>query len=223
VYGRTHRHLWAKSATASPTSATRSPYLDHGYHDPDGSINTTVGSDELDALELLLHPVRIRIVHAFAGGRVRTTSDLQARLPDIPHTSLYRHVGLLAAAGVIEVVGEQRIRGTVERNYRLNRQKAAIDQDAAESMPTEAHRHAFAAATAALIAEFGSYLDHGNADPSRDLVGYRQIPLWLTPAELTDLITKMQALLARAISHKPTSQRRQYLLSPIIFPVADSR
>jgi Helix-turn-helix domain len=175
----------------------------------------------VDSLELLLHPVRIRIVHAFAGDRVRTTSDLQARLPDVPHTSLYRHVGLLASAGVLEVVGEQRIRGTIERSYRLNRQRATIDQDAAEGMPAEAHRRAFAAAMAALIAEFGSYLDHGKADPSRDLVGYRQIPLWLTPAELAALIADLRALLTRAISHKPTSQRRQYLLSPILFPIVE--
>ncbi len=176
----------------------------------------------MDSLELLLHPVRIRIVHAFAGDRVRTTSDLQARLHDVPHTSLYRHVGLLASAGVLEVVGEQRIRGTVERSYRLNRQRATIDQDAAEGMQAEAHRRAFAAAMAALIAEFGSYLDQGNADPSRDLVGYRQIPLWLTSAELTALIAELRALLTRAISHKPTSRRRQYLLSPILFPIAET-
>jgi DNA-binding transcriptional ArsR family regulator len=176
----------------------------------------------MDSLELLLHPVRIRIVHAFAGARVRTTSDLQARLPDVPHTSLYRHVGVLADAGVLEVAGEQRVRGTVERSYRLNRQRAALDEDAVEGMPVEAHRRAFAAAMAALIAEFGSYLDHRDADPSRDLVGYRQIPVWLSPAELDTLITGMQALLTRAISHKPTSQRRQYLLSPILFPVAET-
>jgi len=89
-------------------------------------------------------------------------------------------------------------------------------------MPNEAHRRAFAAAMAALIAEFGSYLDHGDADPRRDLVGYRQIPVWLSPGELDALITEMQALLTRAISHKPTSRRRQYLLSPILFPVAET-
>jgi hypothetical protein len=176
----------------------------------------------MDSLELLLHPVRIRIVHAFAGSRVRTTSDLQARLPDVPHTSLYRHVGLLAAAGVLEVAGEERVRGTVERSYRLNRQRATLDEDAVGGMTVEAHRRAFTAAMAALIAEFGSYLDHGDADPRRALVGYRQIPVWLSPAELDTLITGMQALLTGAISHKPTGQRRQYLLSPILFPVAET-
>lgn len=176
----------------------------------------------MDSLDLLLHPVRIRIVHAFAGGRARTTSDLQARLPDIPHTSLYRHVGLLADAGVLEVAGEQRVRGTVERSYRLNRQRARLDQDTVEGMSIEAHRRAFAAAMAALIAEFGFYLDHSGADPSSDLVGYRQIPLWLTPPELTTFIAELQAVLARVIPHQPAPQRRQYLLSPILFPVTSA-
>ena len=176
----------------------------------------------MDSLELLLHPVRIRILLAFTGGAIRTTTDLQARLPDVPHTTLYRHVGLLAAAGVLELAGEQQVRGTVERSYRLNQQKAALDQETVEAMPIEAHRRAFAAAMAALLAEFGSYLDRGDADPSRDLVGYRQIPVWLTADELHTLITGMQALIARALSRKPTPERRQYLLSPILFPLAQT-
>ena len=40
-----------------------------------------------------------------------------------------------------------------------------------EGIPIEAHRRTFAAATAALIAEFGSYLDHGEADPSGAWLG----------------------------------------------------
>ncbi len=122
---------------------------------------------------------------------------------------------------MLEVVGQERIRGTVERSYRLNRQRATLDQDAIEGMPIEAHRSAFAAAMAALMADFGAYLDHGDADPSRDLVGYRQIPLWLTSAELADLISQMQSVLTRVIANKPAPQRRQYLLSPVLFPITE--
>ncbi len=62
----------------------------------------------MNTLDLILHPVRLRIVHAMSGGRTRTTSELCTSLPDVPRTTLYRHVGLLAEAGVLEVVGEQR-------------------------------------------------------------------------------------------------------------------
>jgi hypothetical protein len=44
--------------------------------------------------DLLLHPVRLRIVQAFLGDRALTTGDLRAELPDVPPASLYRHVAL---------------------------------------------------------------------------------------------------------------------------------
>src|SRR5512132_3192187 len=102
----------------------------------------------MDTLELLLHPVRVRIVHAMSGGHTRTTSELCARLPDVSKATVYRHVSLLAEAGLLEVAGEQRVHGAVERRYRLNRTRAVIDQDAAASMSLDDHRHGFAAAMA---------------------------------------------------------------------------
>jgi Fe2+ or Zn2+ uptake regulation protein len=48
----------------------------------------------------------MRIVHAMSGGLTRTTSDLLARLPDVSKATVYRHVSLLAEAGVLEVVGD---------------------------------------------------------------------------------------------------------------------
>src|SRR5580658_3975046 len=46
--------------------------------------------------DLLLHPVRLRIIKAFLGERALTTAQLAAELDDVPPGSLYRHVALLA-------------------------------------------------------------------------------------------------------------------------------
>jgi hypothetical protein len=175
----------------------------------------------VDTLDLLLHPVRIRIVHAMSGGRTLTTSDLCARLPDVPKTTVYRHVGLMTAAGVLEVAGEQRVHGAVERRYRLNRARAVISLDAAASMSLEDHRHGFAAAVAALLAEFNAYLDREHADPTADSVGYRQIPLWLNRDELAELIAELRSAIVSRMDNKPAAERRLYLLSPILFPIEE--
>jgi hypothetical protein len=175
----------------------------------------------VDTLELLLHPVRVRIVHAMAGGRILTTSDLCARLPDVPKTTMYRHVGLLASEGVLEVEGEQRVHGAVERRYRLHRERAVIDREAAAAMSLEDHRQGFAAAMAALLAEFNAYLDREHADPFADSVGYAQVPLWLSAGELDELIGQVRdALLARR-DNEPAPDRGLYLASPILFPIGD--
>ena len=175
----------------------------------------------MDTLQLLLHPVRLRIMHAMSGGRVLTTSDLCARLPDVPKTTVYRHVGLLAGAGVLEVEGEQRVHGAVERRYRLRRERAVIGQDLAASMSLDEHRHAFAAAMAVLLADFNAYLDREHASPTADSVGYVQVPLWLNQDELAGLIGEVRSALMSRRDNGPAPGRSLYLASPILFPIEE--
>ncbi|MFI6906185.1 helix-turn-helix domain-containing protein [Nonomuraea sp. NPDC050394] len=172
----------------------------------------------MDTLELILHPVRLRIMWALSGGRTRTTSDLCESLPDVPKTTLYRHVGLLADAGLLEVVGEQRVRGMIERHYRLRHDALQIDLDTAQAMSNEDHRHGFAVAMAALLAEFNAYLDRPGADPAADRVGYRQGTLWLSPQEMEEVAGELLKVFRARAGNGPTPSRRPHVISAIFFP-----
>jgi DNA-binding transcriptional ArsR family regulator len=170
-------------------------------------------------LELLAHPVRLRIVHAMKGGRELTTAQLCARIPDASKAMVYRHVDLLASEGILEVAGEQRVRGAVERHYRLRHDRVAVDADAVAALSRDDHRRVFATAMAVLVAEFNAYLDHDDADPAADLVGYRQHAVWLSRDELEELIGELRRVLLPRLANEPEPGRAQYLLSPILFPV----
>ncbi|MFI9552141.1 helix-turn-helix domain-containing protein [Nonomuraea endophytica] len=172
----------------------------------------------VDMIDLVLHPVRLRIMHALSGGHTMTTSDLGERLTDVPKTSVYRHVGLLAEAGLLEVADEQRVHGAVERHYRLRRDKAAIGAEAAAAMSLDDHRRGFAAAMAGLMAEFNAYLDREGADPTADMVGYRQFPIWLDPQEKAELIEQFVLALTAKMGNGPREGREAHLLSTILFP-----
>ena len=179
-------------------------------------------SNDVDAVDLLLHPVRIRVVHAFAGGRTLTTAELGEHLPDVPKTTLYRHVGILAGGGILEVIREQRVHGAVERTYRLDRARTRITPEDAATMTLDDHRHGFAAAMGALLADFGAYLERPGADPVTDSVGYVQVPLWLSRAEIAEMVAEVRALLMDKAGNEPDGERRLYLLSPILFPIDPS-
>ncbi|RBY91008.1 helix-turn-helix domain-containing protein [Blastococcus sp. TF02A-30] len=168
--------------------------------------------------DLLLHPVRLRIVQAFLGERTLTTADLHAGLPDVPTASLYRHVATLAEAGVLEVVGERRVRGAAERSYRLVPAAASIGPDAASRMDPEEHRRAFTTFVAALLADFDRYLTRGNVDLARDGVGYRQVGLWLTEDEFAELVADLRAVLAARAANQPAEGRRRRLVSTVHLP-----
>lgn len=175
----------------------------------------------MNTVELLLHPVRLRIVHAFAGQLNLTIAELGGRLPDVPRTTLYRHVGLLADACVLEVTSERRVHGGVERTYRLNRTRTRITPGEAAAMTRDDHRSAFAAAVAALLADFNAYLDQPDADPVADMVGYLQVPLWLSRDELASMLENERAVLAERARNERAPGRRAYVLSPILFPLRD--
>ncbi|MEV7817649.1 helix-turn-helix domain-containing protein [Streptomyces flaveolus] len=173
----------------------------------------------MDSLDLLAHPIRLRIVHAMGGGRLLTTAQLCARIPEASQATVYRHIDLLVGGGILEVAEERRVRGAMQRHYRLRQDRAVIGPEAVRTLTPEDHRRAFATAMTALLAEFTAYLDRDAADPVADQVGYRQHALWLSPGELEELIGELRAAIAPKLANQPSSERTQYLLSPIHFPM----
>ncbi|MEU6345823.1 helix-turn-helix domain-containing protein [Streptomyces sp. NPDC046977] len=175
----------------------------------------------MEPVDLLLHPVRLRIVHALSGGRTLTTTQLCGLLPDVSKATVYRHVGLLADGGLLEVEGEQRVRGAVERRYRLHRARAAVDARTAASVGRDDHRRIFAVAMATLLAEFNAYLDRDGADPAADAVGYRQHAVWLSEDERAAMIEELRAVLLPRLAHGPAPDRTRHLISPVLFPAEE--
>src|SRR4051812_47256998 len=171
--------------------------------------------------DLLLHPVRLRLVQAFLGDRTLTTADLRAALPDVAPATLYRHVGVLAGAGVLSVAGERRVRGATERSYRLVTEAASVDGAAAATMSADEHRRAFATFVAALLADFDRYAERaegGRLDLAADGVGYRQLALWLSDEEFSEMVTELRAVLTARAALGPDSARRRRIVSQVFLP-----
>jgi hypothetical protein len=173
--------------------------------------------------DLLLHPVRLRIVKAFLGDRALTTSQLAAELDDVPAGSLYRHVALLTRAGVLQVVAEQRIRGAVERTYTLRLFAAQIQPGEARAMTPEEHTAAFTAFVAGLLADFDRYLAAGPADLARDGVSYRVAGLWLTDAEFAGFLRDIAAVVQPRLANAPGKGRRRRMLYSVFLPEPGKR
>ncbi|MBV8301786.1 MAG: helix-turn-helix domain-containing protein [Candidatus Dormibacteraeota bacterium] len=172
----------------------------------------------MSGADLLLHPIRLRIVQAFLGDRALTTTALRSELPDVAPASLYRQVARLVEAGVLAVVAERRIRGAVERTYILRTAAAAISAADLAKMTADQHRQAFLAFVAGLIADFDRYVSRGNVDLVRDGVGYRLMGLWLSDNELTDLSRDMFTVHQPCLANGPKRGRTRRILATIVLP-----
>lgn len=168
--------------------------------------------------DLLLHPVRLRIVKAFLDGRQLTTGAVAAEVDDVPAASVYRHIALLARAGVLEVVSERRVRGAVERTYALRLAAARIDPAEVARMTPEEHGQAFMAYVAGMLADADRYLASGRIDPVRDGADYRAGALWLTDDEFASFVRDLAAVIQPRLGLGPGKGRRRRLLYGVVLP-----
>jgi hypothetical protein len=172
--------------------------------------------------DLLLHPVRLRIVQSFLGDRALTTTQLRTELADVPAASLYRHVARLVAAGVLTVVAERRVRGAVERTYVLRIAAARISMDEIAKMTPDEHRQAFLAFVAGLIADFDRYLARDDADPVRDGGSYNVAGMWLDDTELIEFGRELLTVLQPRLANAPRPGRKRRILATVLLPSDDS-
>ena len=172
----------------------------------------------MSSADLLLHPVRLRIVEAFLGDRALTTSQLRSELPDVPPASLYRHVARLVAAGVLAIVAQRRVRGALERTYVLRTSAASVDLDELATLGVEDHRRMFTTFVAGLLADFDRYLARGDIDLLRDGVSYRLAGLWLDDAEFAQLLRELATVLQPRLASPPAPGRRRRILASVLLP-----
>ena len=167
--------------------------------------------------EILLHPVRLRIVLAFGLERL-TTAQLAERLPDIAHATLYRQVATLADAGMLEVVAERRVRGGVERTYALAEGAARLGPEDVVGMTTDELMRGFLVFAGTLVDSVGRYLDDPDADITRDPLSFRQAALWLDEPERTELFERLRAAVEPYLENEPLEGRERILFNTIFIP-----
>jgi len=176
----------------------------------------------MTSADLLLHPVRLRILQAFLGDRALTTSELRSELGDMAPASLYRHVARLVDAGVLSVVSERRVRGAVERTYVLRVAAASVNLDELSKMSREDHRQLFMAFVAGLLSDFDRYLSRDDVDFLRDGVSFRMAGLYLDDAEFAELMRELARVLGPRLANAPRAGRRRRILGSVLLPGEDA-
>src|ERR1700693_664639 len=160
--------------------------------------------------DLILHPVRLRIIPAFARGRRLTPQQVASVLPDVPQATLYRQIERLYRGGALAVAAERRVRGGMEGSYVFFEGAASLSPEDLAQSSRDDHLGYFTAFAAGLIAQFEQYLERSEVDLLKDGVGYRQVVLNLTDDEISEMAGALNAAVGRfaAYDQKPGRKRR---------------
>lgn len=170
--------------------------------------------------DLVFHPIRARIITEVSGRRI-AAKDLAEAMPGVPRTTLYRHINALTEGGILEVVEENQIRGTVERVYALNRQAVDLTPEELGQMTKEDYERAFALFVTSLLGDFSRYLDNrgpGKIDLVADGLKFGKAQLHLTDSEFEALQRQVYGALESALENEPTQDRTPRIASIAFIP-----
>ena len=144
----------------------------------------------LSRADVVLHPVRLRIVRSLLGSERRTASELTRLLPDVPQASLYRHLSALVDGNVLRVVADRP--GTTT---------ASTTGDTAGGRSRVGARRGYTLA--------------GSAPGA----GHREATVYLDDAEFDEFTRSLSELIDAAVACTPRPGRKRRLLATVAVPL----
>jgi DNA-binding transcriptional ArsR family regulator len=165
-----------------------------------------------------MHPERTLIAGEIAG-RELTTGELATLLPEISQTSLYRHLSVLADAGVIEVAQTTVKRGAVEKRYAL---RSATSGELSSEEKTRAQMlDFFGAVHGLMLAQFTRFVRSAAFDTRTVEPLFRGYPVYATDAEYEKLVASIVEPLQNAFAQVPGNGRTRRYLFAIAIPTTE--
>lgn len=168
--------------------------------------------------DLLLHPVRMRIMTELAGRRM-SPGQLATTLPDVAQATLYRHIKQLQENGIIEVVEETAVNGATERTFAVAAGQGRLTDDDLQGVTPAEHKHYFATFAASLIDAFSRYVDQADLpNMGADGASYNRAVIYLSDSEKEQFQTDIVNLLQAVMQNNPSPQRKRFTLASIVIP-----
>ena len=164
----------------------------------------------MEIAEVVMNPVRQRIFQYFLLHETGTVKELKRALPDVPGASLYRYVKLLADRSILTVVGENRIRGTVESVYQLNKDALATEDESGNAVQMT---------LLGICASFARYFAGGNIDPKKDMLLLTNCTLLLTDEEFSSFLSEINEIALRYMKAEATAGSKTRQITLISSPV----
>ena len=163
----------------------------------------------MELAEIVMNPVRQRIFQYFLLHETGTVKELRKALPDVPGASLYRHIRILADSSILTVVGENRIRGTVESVYQLNKDAMATEDE---------NGNAVQMSLLSICASFAKYFSTSHADPQKDMLLFTNCTLLLTDQEFSEYLSEINQVTVKYMKQETSESSKLRRITLISAP-----
>lgn len=124
--------------------------------------------------------------------------------------------------GILQVVEETQVRGTVEKTYSLAHNLISDIETIVEKNSGELYMQYFMQYFIGFAKQFQEYCHSPNINIKKDMTGFSLSPLYLSDDELTSLIKNISQIISAVKSNEPNSERKLRTIGIIVSPAENT-
>lgn len=170
-----------------------------------------------DYAQQMMNPVKLRILQQISMAGNIDAKQIAEKTPDIPISSLYRHLADLTELGVIQVVAETPMRGTVKKTYAMNRDFSRKNPSGEELAPI------VQSALCVIAGEMQHYFEGEDIDLERDCVNLSNVVANLSNEEYMQWQKEIGQVMEKYVNLPKTEGRLTRRITFIASPVTEPK
>lgn len=168
--------------------------------------------------ECFTNPIKCKLLLEIYNKGQATAKQLAETHRDITHATLYRYLKKMTADGVLKVVEENQIRGTVERVYAVADDFMMDTSKMVEENNGQAYMMLFTQFVMGLTEEFRAYTSRPDINLLQDGSGFTVAPIYATREELVEALTEMGKIIQSLLGNEKTPERYLHNIAIITTP-----
>lgn len=174
-------------------------------------------------MECITNPVKCKLLLEIYSQGQTTAKHLSDAFDDIPQATLYRNLKKMLSDGVLKVVEETQVRGTLEKTYALAHDlNKDFETILAENSGT-LYMQTFMQYFLGFAKQFQEYCKSPNINIKEDMSGFSLSHIYLSDDELTELIKGVSSIISAAAQNTPQEGRKLRTIGVIVSPPGDSK
>ena len=173
-------------------------------------------------MDCITNPVKCKLLLEIYSKGKTTAKHLADTYNDIPQATLYRHIKKMLSEGILQVVEETQVRGTVEKTYALAYDINSNMENMVEENSGELYMQYFMQYIFGFAKQFQEYCQSPNINIKKDMTGFSLSPLYLSDDELTSLVTSISQIINTVKNNKPNSERKLRTIGVIVSPAENT-
>lgn len=171
----------------------------------------------LKIMDCVSNTIKCRLLIEILKSGEATAKYLAEKCTDIPQTTLYRNLKRMTEDGILKIVNETQIRGTVEKTYAttfdLNDANALIGENSGKM-----YMQMFLQYILTFAKQFQTYCDTPGIDIKNDKSGFSLSHIYLTDEELENAVAAISKILSPLQNHPPAPDRKLRTIGVMISP-----